>query len=79
MRTIRDVEVRTIGTEYKRHAQLTTSCGVRFALCNCPRHHSKEAGLTRLFSLPGIGQAVCWKALNVFRRVLRSQLAAVTH
>ena len=64
MRTIRDVDVRTIGREYKRHAQLTTTCVLPFAIA--PGTTAKAERGAQLFYLPGIGQAVCWKALNGF-------------
>ena len=63
--------------QYRGHAQLTSSCGVRLPFAKA-LHRSKE-GLSGA-ALYGIGHAVCWKALNVVRRVSRHwELAAVTH
>ena len=79
MRTIRDVDVSTIGMQYKLHVQPSASCGVRLPFAKA-LHRSKEGLSGAALYLPGIGHAVCWKALNVVRRVLRTLGAsAVTH
>ena len=70
MRTIRDVDVRTIGMQYRGHALLTSSCGVRLPFAKA-LHRSKEGLSGAALYSPGIGHAVCWKALNVVRRVSR--------
>ena len=65
IRTIRDVDVRTMGMQYKLHVQPTASLGLRFLplpLAQSSTSCSRDAGA---ICLSGIGQAVCWNALNV--------------
>ena len=56
--------------QYRGHAQLTSSCGVRLPFAKA-LHRSKEGLSGAALYSPGIGHAVCWKALNVVRRVSR--------
>ena len=77
MRTMRDVDVSTIGCEYKLHVQPTASCGVRFALATCPRQHtscSRDAGA---ICLSGIGQDSRLTPLIAHQLMLQSMLASV--
>ena len=69
MRTMRDVDVSTIGMQRKPHAQTTASCGVR--LCSLPLAQSstscsRDAGA---ICLSGIGQDIRGRPLSAQRPV----------
>ena len=55
--------------QYRGHSQLTSSCGVRLPFAKA-LHRSKEGLSGAALYLPGIGQGVCWKALNGFQPCL---------